>query len=80
MSRVWYVFNPLFWIVYDISTLAYVNLVIHVVVFVSTVVALIRVDDIFRLRKKKAESVQTSEEEPQESMELLQEIEEVQEN
>ena len=93
MSRVWYVFNPLFWIVYDISTLAYVNLVIHVVVFISTVVALIRVDDIFRLRKKKTESAQASEEEPQENVEtlqrseetqefekLLQEIEEIQEN
>ncbi len=76
MSRVWYVFNPLFWIVYDISPLAYVNLIIHAAVFISTVVALIRVDDIFRLRKKKAESVQASEEETQEGAEGLQEVEE----
>ena len=67
-ARVWYVFNPIAWIVYDIAKLAYGNLLIHIVVCVSTVVALIRIDDIFHLKKKKEmESTPESEEIPQEN-------------
>lgn len=53
LSRVWYIFNPIAWMVYDIATLAYGNLIIHAIVFISTAVALIRVDDIFGLKKRK---------------------------
>ena len=52
LSRVWYVFNPVSWIVYDVATLAYGNLLIHAVVFISTAVALIRIDGIFRPKRK----------------------------
>ena len=52
-SRVWFIFNPISWVIYDIVKLAYGNLLIHTVVFVSTAVALIRVDDIFGFKKRK---------------------------
>lgn len=58
LSRIWYVFNPIFWAVYDVYTLAWGNLLIHTVVFISTVVALIRVDDIFGFKKRKREKQQ----------------------
>ena len=53
LSRLWYSFNPISWIIYDIATKAYGNLLIHTVVFISTVVALVRVDDIFGFKKRK---------------------------
>lgn len=43
-SRFWYSFNPAFWMVYDIHTRAYVNLIIHLVILVSTITAFIRRD------------------------------------
>ena len=52
-ARVWYIFNPISWVVYDLATLAYGNLLIHAVVFVSTAIALIRIDDIFGWKKRK---------------------------
>ena len=68
LSRVWYVFNPLAWIVYDVAKLAYGNLLIHAVVFISTLVALIRIDGIFRGRKKEElDPAAISEETPQEN-------------
>lgn len=63
LSRVWYLFNPVCWVVYDIATQAYGNLLIRFVVFTSTLVALIRIDDIFGLKKrKKAEATDIEEE------------------
>ena len=53
LARVWYIFSPIFWVVYDIATLAYGNLLIHAVVFTSTMIALIRIDDIFGWKKRK---------------------------
>ena len=53
LSRVWFIFNPLCWVIYDISTLALGNLLIHAVLFCSTALALIRVDDVFGFRKRK---------------------------
>ena len=62
LARMWFVFNPISWVVYDIKTRAYGNLLIHAVVFVSTVIALIRVDDIFKLKKRKnAEKTEATE-------------------
>ena len=59
MSRVCYSFNPIFWVIYDISTKAYGNFLIHASVFISTVVALIRVDGIFKRKNKKPLSKET---------------------
>jgi len=50
-SRLWYVFNPLFWVVYDVYTHAYGNLIMHATIFVSTAIALIRTDKIFSRRQ-----------------------------
>ena len=44
LSRLWYLFNPLVWLVYDIYTRAYGNFVIHLVIFVSTLFAILRND------------------------------------
>jgi hypothetical protein len=47
-SRAWYVMNPLLWMIYDLYTRAYANFLMHLVIFISTVTAMIRLD----LRKK----------------------------
>lgn len=52
LSRLWYVLNPLFWVVYDINTRAYGNLIMHASIFLSTLLALIRVDGIFTSKHK----------------------------
>ncbi|MBQ3075770.1 MAG: YgjV family protein [Clostridia bacterium] len=44
LSRLWYLFNPLCWLIYDLSTRAYGNFLLHVVVFVSTLCAIFRND------------------------------------
>ena len=51
-SRLWYVLNPLFWVVYDINTRAYGNLIMHASIFLSTLLVLIRVDGIFSYKNK----------------------------
>lgn len=43
-SRFWYSINPLCWVVYDVYTRAYGNLIMHSVIFISTVIAIIRND------------------------------------
>lgn len=50
-SRLIYVFNPIFWMIYDIFTFAYANLIMHFIVFLSTLIAMIRVDHIFSKKK-----------------------------
>lgn len=66
LSRVWFSFSPISWVVYDVATMAYGNLIIHSVVFISTAVALIRIDGIFKLKKKKsAKNFETNAEEQQ---------------
>lgn len=47
-SRVWYAADMLLWTVYDISCAQYGNLVMHTVIFLSTFIAMIRVDGLFR--------------------------------
>ena len=44
LSRLWYLFNPLCWLIYDLFTRAYGNLILHVVVFSSTLIAIFRND------------------------------------
>lgn len=53
-SRLWYVFNPLLWVVYDIYTRAYANLVMHASIFLSTALFLIRNDGIFKKNPEEA--------------------------
>lgn len=55
-SRFWYVFNPLCWVVYDVYTRAYGNLIMHAVIFLSTFVAMIRIDGVFRRKHQDATS------------------------
>ena len=51
-SRIWYLFNPLLWVIYDDFVLAFGNLAMHLIIFISTVIALIRVDKIFSVKKR----------------------------
>ena len=44
MSRLWYQFNPICWIIYDIYTMAYGNLALHIVVGLSTFIGILRND------------------------------------
>ena len=46
-----YLFNPLCWMCYDVFTKAIVSFIVHLVVFISTGVGIVRVD---LLGKKKA--------------------------
>ena len=50
-SRAWYVFNPLLWVVYDVYTAAYVNVMVHGAIFISTAVAMVRLDGLFARKK-----------------------------
>ncbi|MBQ3074980.1 MAG: YgjV family protein [Clostridia bacterium] len=52
LSRLWYLFNPLCWLIYDLFTRAYGNLVLHVVIFLSTLYAILHND----LRKNRKET------------------------
>lgn len=52
--RLWFVFNPLLWIVYDVLMMAYGNMVMHGIVLVSTVIAIIRIDICSAKNKKRA--------------------------
>lgn len=51
-SRRWYVWNPPLWMVYDVSTRAYGNLIMHGILLVSTLLAMIRNDGLLRRKKK----------------------------
>lgn len=52
LSRLWYLFNPLCWLIYDIFTRAYGNFVLHLVIFVSTFIAILR-NDVKRKENRK---------------------------
>ena len=52
-SRLWYLLNPVFWMVYSISTRAYGNIIMHVLVFASTAAAILR-NDLPQLQKEKS--------------------------
>ena len=47
ISRLWFIFNPALWVIYDFYAKAYVNAVMHFIILLSTIVALVRVDKIF---------------------------------
>lgn len=46
-SRLFYVFNPILWMIYDLSCKGYVSFGMHLFILISTVVAMIRIDKIF---------------------------------
>ena len=41
-SKCWYCLNPFFWLIYDVFNLAFINLVMHLVIFISTLIAIFR--------------------------------------
>ena len=47
-SRMWYAADMLLWTVYDVSCAQYGNLIMHGIIFLSTFIAMIRVDGLFR--------------------------------
>ncbi len=51
--RIFAAINPLFWIAYDIHTLAYIYILMHSGIFISAVIGIIRLDI---LSKRKAEN------------------------
>ena len=53
--RAWSVLNPVFWTVYDIYTTSYVMSIVHFGIFVSTLIAMIRLDGFLGLVKKSAD-------------------------
>ena len=50
--RVCYLLNPLLWAGYDLYTRSYVLFFVHIGILISVVVAMIRVDDILKLKKR----------------------------
>ena len=50
--RVFGIINPLCWLVYDIFTHAYVNVLIRVAIFISSLVAMIRLDGLLKKKNK----------------------------
>lgn len=52
-SRLWYVFNPICWLIYSVFCRAYLNCITYSFVLISTLVAMVRVDGIFRRKKEK---------------------------
>lgn len=53
-SRAIYLFNPVCWMCYDVFTKAIVSFIIHLVVFVATLVGMIRVDILGKKKAKEA--------------------------
>ena len=49
--RLWGVGNSLLWVVYDVYTASYVMMLVHLGIFLSTAIALIRIDGIFKSKK-----------------------------
>lgn len=52
-SRLWYVFNPMLWMIYDLFVKGYANFVLHLSVFISTFIAILR-NDVPKKKKEKA--------------------------
>ncbi len=51
--RFFSIWNPLCWLVYDVYTHAYGNLLMHLGIFISVMIACVRLDGFFGLIKKK---------------------------
>jgi hypothetical protein len=55
-ARLWYVFNPICWLIYSLFTRAYANVIMYVCIFVSTAFTLVRVDKIFARKQATEEN------------------------
>ena len=61
-SRFWYFFNPICWLIYSIFCKAYIYCIMYCVIITSTFIAMVRVDDIFKLKQRKAAKEQAKNE------------------
>ena len=52
-ARFCYSFNPICWLIYSFFCQAYANCITYFVIFISTFIVMIRVDDILKLKNKK---------------------------
>lgn len=50
--RVWGALNPSCWLIYDLFTGSYVMFVVHLGILISSIVGMVRVDGIFKKKKK----------------------------
>lgn len=60
-ARLWYVFNPLCWLIYSFFAAAYANVIMYVCIFVSTALTLIRVDGIFKREDNQPQESESNE-------------------
>lgn len=52
-ARFCYSFNPICWLIYSFFCQAYANCITYFVIFISTFIVMIRVDDIFKFKNRK---------------------------
>jgi len=52
--RFWGLLNPLCWLVYDIYTMAYVSSLMRLGIFISALIAMIRLDGLFKTKNKQS--------------------------
>lgn len=50
--RVWGALNPSFWLAYDLYTRSYVMFGVHLGILISSIVAMVRLDGLFRVKKQ----------------------------
>lgn len=50
--RIWTLFNPVFWVPYDIYTKSYVMFLVHSGILISSIVGMIRIDGLFKKKAK----------------------------
>lgn len=49
--RIYGALNPLCWLIYDLSTAAYINSLMRLGIFISCLIAMIKIDGLFKKRK-----------------------------
>ena len=52
MYRWLVLFNPICWLIYDVYMLAYINIIMRIGIFISALVAKIRLDGLFKFKNK----------------------------
>ena len=50
--RIWILFNPIFWVPYDLYTESYVMFLVHSGILISSFVGMIRIDGLFKKKAK----------------------------
>ena len=51
--RIWGALNPSFWLIYDLMTESYVMFCVHLGILISTIIAMVRLDGLFRKKARK---------------------------